>query len=465
MPSTQAQEPCYSQFAAPSLLPARDRKRPNSSSEQNESPKKRRASVDVVDDIVISDDEDGEPSAIKSELDLAEMNPRSIKLDPMTIPLSPTIDSTDYSTQHHVISPSFIRAIDRAIDQDTNTEFDLSWVTNEFIAGSKKAHVIVNAEGAEAFTDVTKKILDSLLYDLGKAAAVKYLPESGSNTPVTKLQTKRYIDSLFDVWCANFAHMPSLEKLELNFTSEKKMSFKIYMRARISNAFSSVRRIKSKQSQRWFLLNNKSCLSGFPFTPGLQWKILADKKRYFLLPFCRKQQNNRSYLPACEPTSKPVFTLTVARFEAQSQNKHDYHDRSFLLIWPGVLHIVFRIFFILILFRVTTADYFERLIAGRNYPEFGRYLSLLACLQSFCFRSYDLFVELFFWGYCRHPPINVAVDIFPSGDFYCGIVKIRSDNENVASRNRKLPTIVFFSYCCSTARSDVIIAGDDRRTA
>lgn len=250
MPSTQAQEPCYSQFAAPSLLPARDRKRPNSSSEQNESPKKRRASVDVVDDIVISDDEDGEPSAIKSELDLAEMNPRSIKLDPMTIPLSPTIDSTDYSTQHHVISPSFIRAIDRAIDQDTNTEFDLSWVTNEFIAGSKKAHVIVNAEGAEAFTDVTKKILDSLLYDLGKAAAVKYLPESGSNTPVTKLQTKRYIDSLFDVWCANFAHMPSLEKLELNFTSEKKMSFKIYMRARISNAFSSVRRIKSKQSQR-----------------------------------------------------------------------------------------------------------------------------------------------------------------------------------------------------------------------
>ena len=237
---------CYTSFSSPTHLLSRDRKRPCTSapSDHPEIPIKRRASVDEGDDIVISDDEEAAgTNSIKAEPAFAVVNSHHNATDIM-YPFS--LSAKDSSTQNSLVSPASAPFI-----PDLDPDFDVSWVTNEFVAGSKKAHVILNAERGEDFDEVTKKILDSLLYDLGKAAAVKYLPEANPDDKFTsKLHTRRFIDCLFEVWCANFQHMANLETMELNFTPEKKMSFKIYMRARISNAFSSVRRAKSKQSQR-----------------------------------------------------------------------------------------------------------------------------------------------------------------------------------------------------------------------
>ena len=229
--------------------------------------------IDDIAEIVVSDDEEEKDvlEALKRESDVTFETPKDSAserpiissrpeqgypyvhgehFDPPSSSLSPSIDSY-YSV--NAFSPSSSSS-NSALPSDS--PFDFSWVANEFISSSRKAHVILSSQTSEDFNnDVTKKILDSLLYDLGKAAAIRCTPLNGSNSnaPLSKVQTRQYVDSLFNEWCANFAHMNALEKLELNYTPEKKMSFKVYMRARLSNAFSSVRRIKSKpgrQNQR-----------------------------------------------------------------------------------------------------------------------------------------------------------------------------------------------------------------------
>ena len=210
---------------------------------------KRRPSYDDDDDdIVISDDEEAISNAV-------------VKTERLRTESGGSEDTSFNS--HEIIPPSDPYPSDGANHRDlyfpltsaspslpslepssssSSTPCDLSWVASEFLVASKKAHVIVNMEGEESFDEVKKKILDSVLYDLAKAAAIRYPPlEPGADVMLAKVHTRQYVHSLFNEWCAHFPHMASLEKLELNYTPEKTMSFKVYMRARLSNAFSSVR--------------------------------------------------------------------------------------------------------------------------------------------------------------------------------------------------------------------------------
>merc|ERR1719193_543494 len=199
MPTNSVTSPnaCYPPFPTPMVSPARNRKRPNSSTEEIISPSKRLSTLTVdANDIVISDDEDADSCPVKSESvhgetnrysaemvlannlvnDDEEMESCIVKSEPayvntnqssMKLPsvtshsitsVSQTFDCNEFSNRHRINDPV---GINPAVDSD----FDLSWVMNEFIAGSKKAHVILGASKGEDFTDVTKKILDSLLYD------------------------------------------------------------------------------------------------------------------------------------------------------------------------------------------------------------------------------------------------------------------------------------------------------------
>lgn len=204
---------------------------------------KRRPSFDDDDDIVISDDEDALSSAVvkterlRTESGGSEDTSNSHEMVPPS-DLYPSANHRDLYLPLTSASPS----LPLEPSSSSSSPCDLSWVASEFLVGSKKAHVIVNMEGEESFDEVKKKILDSVLYDLAKAAAIRYPPlETGADVLLAKVQTRRYVHSLFNEWCAHFPHMSSLEKLELNYTPEKTMSFKVYMRARLSNAFSSVR--------------------------------------------------------------------------------------------------------------------------------------------------------------------------------------------------------------------------------
>ena len=225
------------------------------------SPSKRRASVDGPsnddDDIVISDDDDDDlkvniTSDVKSELGdfpdstggSAESQHFSTAEPPETttathgFPLPPPPPLTDRSSVPKIL-PSCVPSL---------PVFDFSWVATDFITGSKKARVILSDDGISGWNEVSRKILDSLLYDLGKAAVMRCPPRLHVDTPFAKTETRHYVDSLFNEWCSHFTHMSTLEKLELNYTPEKKMLFKVYMRARLSNSFSSVRRARIKQT-------------------------------------------------------------------------------------------------------------------------------------------------------------------------------------------------------------------------
>jgi len=122
-----------------------------------------------------------------------------------------------------------------------NQQYDLSWIGSEFIPSNRKASVIVDLDAETAdFSEnsLTKKILDSVLYDVGKAALAKCPFADAKDSPLLKTQYRTYVDAVFSEWCRHIKHLDVLEKFEINYTPERKMNFKVYMRGKMSQSIS-----------------------------------------------------------------------------------------------------------------------------------------------------------------------------------------------------------------------------------
>jgi ABC-type polar amino acid transport system ATPase subunit len=100
-----------------------------------------------------------------------------------------------------------------------------------------EATCILDVGGATDFgkTTITRRILDSVLYDLGKLAVQKFPMLGHANSD---RYFKTYLGAVFSEWCMQFRHMSELENVKVDYSGERQFPFKVYLRAKISMGFS-----------------------------------------------------------------------------------------------------------------------------------------------------------------------------------------------------------------------------------
>jgi len=217
------------------------RKRPSHTKDTGP-PTKRLDDTEDEDDIVISDDDDDWVNEMKFDI--------KTEGDGRVGPSGPGPSSSfEFSQDSNSMQMTPFQC-DVPLPS-LNQQYDLSWIGSEFIPSNRKASVIVDLDAETAdFSEnsVTKKILDSVLYDVGKAALAKCPFADAKDSPLLKTHYRTYVDAVFAEWCRHIKHLDALEKFEINYTPERKMAFKVFMRAKISTAISQNKNVKRKQS-------------------------------------------------------------------------------------------------------------------------------------------------------------------------------------------------------------------------